>query len=188
LDTDGETPGSREAISQVPKTGGRRWDFIAFLLFFFGDALNFADGRAARPAALKHPTRGCLMQFPEDLLYTESHEWVRKEGGPVVTVGLTEYAQSQLKDIVFVELPQVGAEFRKGDALAVVESVKTVADVYSPLAGKVVEVNLSLKDHPQFLNEDPFGKGWIAKMALTRPEELEALLSAQVYRSGLPEE
>jgi glycine cleavage system H protein len=128
------------------------------------------------------------MQFPENLFYTDSHEWVRKEEGSVVTVGLTEYAQSQLKDIVFVELPQAGAEFRKGDAVGVVESVKTVADVYSPLTGKITEVNLPLKDHPQLLNEDPFGRGWILKMEPARPEEFQSLLSAQAYRSGLPEE
>jgi glycine cleavage system H protein len=128
------------------------------------------------------------MQFPEDLLYTESHEWVKKGEGPVVTLGLTEYAQSQLKDIVFVELPETGAEFRKGDALGVVESVKTVADVYSPLTGKVTDVNIELKAHPQLLNEDPFGRGWMLKMEPARPEELQSLLSAQVYRSGLPEE
>jgi len=87
-----------------------------------------------------------------------------KEEGSKVTIGLTDYAQSQLKDIVYVELPEMGSEFKKGESMGVVESVKTVADIFSPITGKVVETNLTLKDHPQFVNEDPYGKGWIVKM------------------------
>ena len=102
------------------------------------------------------------MEFPEGLLYTESHEWVRDEGSQV-TIGLTDYAQSQLKDIVYVEIPEIGSEFKKGDSIGVVESVKTVADIYSPVTGKVMETNVTLKDHPQFVNEDPYGKGWIGE-------------------------
>jgi glycine cleavage system H protein len=100
------------------------------------------------------------MKFPEDLLYTESHEWVKDEGSQV-TIGLTDYAQSQLKDIVYVDIPEVGSEFKKGDSIGVVESVKTVADIYSPMTGKVTDENFTLKDHPQFVNEDPYGKGWL---------------------------
>ena len=134
------------------------------------------------------------MKFPEGLLYTESHEWVkvgdstlRDEDGQV-TIGLTDYAQSQLKDIVYVEIPEIGSEFKKGDSIGVVESVKTVADIYSPITGKVTDTNFSLKDHPQFVNEDPYGKGWLFKMEIQDREELKELLSAKDYCGSLPEE
>src|SRR5512139_784891 len=104
------------------------------------------------------------MEFPENLLYTESHEWVKVEGNHAV-IGITDYAQGQLKDIVYVELPEIGLEIKKGDSMGSVESVKTLADIYSPLTGKVIETNSALKEHPQFVNEDPFGKGWIVKVA-----------------------
>lgn len=127
------------------------------------------------------------MKFPENLLYSESHEWIR-DGGTQVTIGLTDYAQSQLKDIVFVELPEIGSEFKKGESIGVVESVKTVADLFSPVTGKVVETNLALKDFPQYINEDPYGKGWIIKMEMKDREELKCLLTAKNYRGLLPEE
>lgn len=127
------------------------------------------------------------MSFPGDLLYTESHEWVRKEEN-FATVGITDYAQSQLKDIVYVELPQVGSTFMKGDSLGVVESVKTVADLFSPISGKVIEVNGSLKDHPQFVNEDPYGKGWIVRLEILDPKELDTLLSSTDYEKRVAEE
>ncbi len=126
------------------------------------------------------------MRFPEELLYTESHEWVRDEGR-LVAIGLTDYAQSQLKDIVYVELPELGSVFKKGDSIGVVESVKTVADLFSPITGKVVETNLTLKDHPQFVNQDPYGKGWILKMEASDREEFKTLLSATAYQGLLPE-
>jgi len=134
------------------------------------------------------------MEFPEDLLYTESHEWVkvggstRRDEGSQVSIGLTDYAQSQLKDIVYVELPEVGSEFKKGESIGVVESVKTVADVFSPITGKVVERNLTLKEHPEFINVDPYGKGWIVKMETLEREELKGLLSSKAYQGTLPEE
>jgi len=127
------------------------------------------------------------MKFPEDLLYTESHEWVKDEGGEV-TIGLTDYAQSQLRDIVYVDIPEVGSEFQQGDSLGVVESVKTVADIYSPITGKVTDTNFTLKDHPQFVNEDPYGKGWLVKMEFQDREELKGLLSSKAYQGSLPEE
>jgi len=127
------------------------------------------------------------MEFPEDLLYTESHEWLRDEGSKVI-IGLTDYAQSQLKDIVFVELPEIGSEFKKGESIGVVESVKTVTDVFSPITGKVLETNLALKDHPEFVNVDPYGKGWIIKMEAQVKEELRGLLSSRAYQGLLPEE
>ena len=127
------------------------------------------------------------MEFPENLLYTESHEWVKVEGNHAV-IGITDYAQSQLKDIVYVEFPEIGLEIKKGDSMGSVESVKTLADIYSPLTGKVVETNSALKEHPQFVNEDPFGKGWIVKVAFRDQEELKTLLSAKDYKGSIPEE
>jgi glycine cleavage system H protein len=132
------------------------------------------------------------MDFPEGLLYTESHEWVKVGDSTLrnetsqVTIGLTDYAQCQLKDIVYVELPEIGFEFKKGESIGVVESVKTVADVFSPITGKVVETNLALKDHPEFINVDPYGKGWIVRMEARDKEELRELLSAKAYQSSLP--
>jgi glycine cleavage system H protein len=132
------------------------------------------------------------MEFPEGLLYTESHEWLKvgdstlRDEGEKVKIGLTDYAQSQLKDIVYVELPEIGSEFKKGESIGVVESVKTVTDVFSPITGKVLETNLALKDHPEFVNVDPYGKGWIIKMEAQDKEELRGLLSSQAYQGLLP--
>jgi glycine cleavage system H protein len=127
------------------------------------------------------------MEFPDHLLYTETHEWIKDEGTRV-TVGLTDYAQSQLKDIVYVELPEIGSEFKRGESIGVVESVKTVADIFTPVAGKVVETNLTLRDHPEYINVDPYGKGWIIKMEVLNQEELKDLLSSKTYQGLLPEE
>jgi len=127
------------------------------------------------------------MKFPEGLLYTESHEWVKNEGSQVI-IGLTDYAQSQLKDIVYIDAPETGSEFKKGDSIGVVESVKTVADIYSPITGRVTDTNFTLKDHPQFVNEDPYGKGWLVKMEIQDREELKELLSSKAYQGSLPEE
>ena len=127
------------------------------------------------------------MEFPENLLYSESHEWIRDEGNQV-TIGLTDYAQSQLKDIVYVDLPEIGAEFKKGENIGAVESVKTVADIFSPVTGRIVGKNLALKDHPEFVNIDPYGKGWLVKIELRGREELKELLSSKTYQGGLPEE
>jgi glycine cleavage system H protein len=127
------------------------------------------------------------MEFPDGLLYTESHEWVKDEGDQV-TVGLTDHAQNQLRDIVYVELPEVGTGFKKGESIGVIESVKTAADLFSPVTGKVIETNLGLKDHPQFVNEDPYGKGWIVRMELRNREELKGLLSSKVYQGSIEEE
>ena len=127
------------------------------------------------------------MEFREGLLYTESHEWVKEEGD-TVTIGISDYAQCQMKDVVYVEMPEIGAEFKRGDSIGVVESVKTVADIYSPVSGKVVETNQALKDHPQLINEDPFGKGWIVKIAVRDKSELKGMLSAKDYKKSLPED
>jgi len=127
------------------------------------------------------------MKFPEELLYTESHEWIRDEETHVI-VGLTDYAQSQLKDIVYVELPEIGSKFQKGESIGVVESVKTVADLFSPVNGKVVETNLDLKDHPQYVNEDPYGRGWMVKMEVKDKEDLKGCLSSKAYQGLLSKE
>lgn len=127
------------------------------------------------------------MEFPENLLYSEDHEWVRNEES-FVTIGITDYAQSQLKDIVYVDLPEIGSEYKKGESMGVVESVKTVADIFSPVTGKVIEKNLELKDHPEWVNTDPYGKGWLLRMELREREELNGLLSSKAYQGKLSEE
>jgi glycine cleavage system H protein len=136
------------------------------------------------PVKLPEEQQCSVMTFPEDLLYADTHEWVRDEGGKV-TIGVTDYAQSQLKDVVYVDLPEVGSEFKRGDSIGVVESVKTVADVYTPATGKVTEANFALKDHPEFINEDPYGKGWLIKMEIQNRGELKGLLSSKAYHGSL---
>jgi glycine cleavage system H protein len=111
-----------------------------------------------------------------------------KNEGNQVTVGLTDYAQSQLKDIVYVELPEIGSGFKKGESIGVVESVKTAADLFSPVSGKVIEINVTLKDTPQFINQDPYGKGWVLRMDLRDKGELKGLLTSEAYQRVLPEE
>lgn len=127
------------------------------------------------------------MKFPENLLYSETHEWVREEGDRI-TLGITDYAQKELRDIVYVELPEIGAEFKKGDSIGVVESVKTVTDVFTPVSGRVIERNKELKDHPEYINTDPYGTGWIIQMEIRQREELKELLTAQAYQGLLPKE
>jgi glycine cleavage system H protein len=115
-----------------------------------------------------------------DLLYTESDEWVRIEGN-VATVGITDYAQKKLRDIVGVDLPKLGTKVRIGESLAVVESVKAAADIFSPLSGEVVEVNQELTSTPELLNKDPYGKGWIFKLRVSNQDETKKLLTAEQY-------
>ncbi|WFB34751.1 glycine cleavage system protein GcvH [Kiritimatiellota bacterium B12222] len=127
------------------------------------------------------------MLVPEDLKYTESHEWVRLENG-LCRVGITEFAQSQLADLTFVDLPEVGSTVEAGDEVAVVESVKAASDVYAPLSGEVVEANDALSDSPEKINEDSFGEGWLFVIKPEDPAALEALLTAEAYRELLPKE
>jgi glycine cleavage system H protein len=127
------------------------------------------------------------MEFPEDLKYSKEHEWVLVEGN-VVTVGITDYAQEQLGDIVFVELPALGDKVSKDDAFGVVESVKAVSDVYAPISGKVLEVNDDLPENPEMVNEDPYGDGWMIKVEMNDPEEIEDLMSASEYEEYVAEE
>jgi len=119
-------------------------------------------------------------KVPTELKYTKSHEWVRIEGNRA-TVGITDHAQAQLTDIVFVDLPAVGKTVGKDQSVLVLESVKTVADVYAPGAGTVVEANAELKTHPEWINQDPYGKGWLFRLELTGPVDPATLLSAEAY-------
>ena len=121
-----------------------------------------------------------MANVPADLKYAKSHEWARIQGDEA-TVGITDHAQHELTDIVFVELPQVGKAFKAGEACAVVESVKTASDIYSPLSGEGSAVNKSLGDNPELVNSEPYGGGWFYKIKLTKPEEAAALLSSQHY-------
>ena len=118
--------------------------------------------------------------------YTKDHEWVRVEGD-VATIGITDYAQSQLGDVVYVELPQVGKAVRKGEEAAVVESVKAASEVYAPLSGEVVEVNAKLEGAPQTVNEAPFGDGWFLRLRLRDAEELDGLMDEDAYKQYLAE-
>ena len=121
------------------------------------------------------------MKVPDELLYTKEHEWVKVEGD-VATVGITDYAQDQLGDIIYVELPEVGRKVKQMEAVATVEAVKTAADVYSPVSGEVIETNAKLSEKPELLNEDPYGEGWMFKLKMENPEELKNLLSPEEYR------
>ena len=125
--------------------------------------------------------------YPEDLLYTKEHEWIRVEGD-TATIGITHHAQDALGDIVYVELPKVGAAITAGKSLGSVESVKAVSDIYAPASGEVLEVNGELTAKPEKLNEDPHGAAWLAKVRLSNPGELTSLLSAQAYQNYLKEE
>ena len=116
-----------------------------------------------------------------DLKYTKDHEWVKAEG-KLAQIGITDHAQTELTEIVFVELPSVGKELKAGEILGNVESVKTVSEVFAPVSGSVKEANDKLVDSPEFLNKDPYGQGWIAVIEMTDPGELSALMSASEYR------
>lgn len=118
--------------------------------------------------------------YPGDLLYSESHQWARVEEG-VATVGITDYAQGQLGDIVYVELPRVDDETRRGEPLGSVESVKAVADVNSPVSGRVIESNAALDDAPEQINQDCYGTGWMARIELSDPSEARSMMSAEQY-------
>jgi glycine cleavage system H protein len=122
------------------------------------------------------------MEFPDNLHYTKEHEWVRVEEDGTIVMGVTDYAQEQLGDIVFVELPEVSDDpVTKDEPFAVVESVKAVSDVYAPLTGRVSEVNDELPNSPEVINQDPYGDGWMVRMELDNKDELEELLSAAQY-------
>jgi len=127
-----------------------------------------------------------MSNVPEDCRYTEEHEWIRAEDEAAV-IGITDYAAEQLGDITFVELPSEGDELSAGKVFGCVESVKAVSDIYAPAGGSVTEVNSRLTDEPGLINESPYGDGWICKVSLTDPSELESLLSAEAYAELLEE-
>lgn len=117
---------------------------------------------------------------PEKLKYTKEHEWVKKQESEII-IGITDYAQSELGDIVFVELPNIGDNFNQNDTLGTIEAVKTVADIFSPVSGSIVEVNNEIEDNPEYVNSDPYNKGWLVKIRIEDESCLESLLSSQEY-------
>ena len=120
------------------------------------------------------------MSIMDTLLYTNDHEWIKIEENQGI-IGITDFAQSELGDIVFIEFPDKGDLFQKGDTIGTIEAVKTVADLYAPVSGKIIELNLELDDNAELINSDPFGKGWLIKMELSNPDEKSDLLSAEDY-------
>lgn len=125
--------------------------------------------------------------YPGDLRYSTEHEWVKQEEGNKARIGITFYAQKELGDVVFVDLPQVGDTVEAGDAFAVVESVKAVSDIFAPVSGKVVEVNEALADNPELINSKPYEDGWIAVIEMENPAELDNLLDAEAYQAHIGE-
>ncbi len=121
------------------------------------------------------------MNIPADLKYSKDHEWIRREDDRVV-LGITDFAQSELGDIIFVEFPDVGDTFKQGEVFGTVEAVKTVADLFMPVAGEVVEVNSSLEDNPEQVNSDPYGLGWLVKVRPTDSTQLDSLMDAPAYK------
>ncbi|MBN1546035.1 MAG: glycine cleavage system protein GcvH [Syntrophaceae bacterium] len=118
---------------------------------------------------------------PDDRQYTKEHEWALDNGDGTITMGITDYAQHLLTDIVYVELPDIGKKVKQMDPVTVIESVKSVSDIYSPVSGEVVAVNDLLQDKPELVNEDAFGEGWIVKIAMSEPSELDGLMDAAAY-------
>ena len=123
-----------------------------------------------------------MSNIPSDLKYTKSHEWVRV-AGDTATIGISDHAQQELTDIVFVELPEAGRRVKTGEACAVVESVKTASDIYAPLSGEITESNKTVADEPALANSDPYGQGWFFKIKLASPDELKSLLSPEQYKA-----
>jgi len=122
------------------------------------------------------------LNIPADLKYTKEHEWIKVDGNKAA-IGITDYAQGELGDVVFVELPAVGSEVKAMESFGTIEAVKAVSDLFSPICGRVIEVNEILEDNPMVVNRDPYGDGWMIKVEMNDSSELEALLSAEDYRS-----
>ena len=122
------------------------------------------------------------MNFPENLKYTAEHEWIRIEGN-YGWVGITDYAQSELGDVVFIEIPAVGTKVEKGKSLGTIEAVKAVSDLFAPVSGEIVEVNAEVKDHPEIVNKDPYVNGWMVKIIIADITQANALLNVQAYKS-----
>ncbi len=127
------------------------------------------------------------MNAPSELLYSKEHEWVLQEDD-IATIGITDHAQAELGDVVFVELPEVGARFSAADPFGTVESVKAVSEIYMPVSGEIVEINKALVDSPQQVNDDPYGEGWIIRTRLEDPTELKGLMSSQAYSQYVKDE
>ena len=123
--------------------------------------------------------------IPDELMYTKEHEWVARTGADTVRIGITHYAQEQLGDVVFVQLASAGESASQGDSLGEVESTKSVSDVYSPVAGEIVARNNALDTHPELVNSDPYGEGWMVELRLSDPSALDGLLDAEGYRAVL---
>ena len=122
-----------------------------------------------------------MSDVKEDLKYTDSHEWLKVDGN-IAKVGITDHAQTELTDIVFVELPEAGKELKKGDELCVVESVKSVSEIYAPVSGKIVKVNEKLEDSPETINESPYDDGWLVEIEMANQSEIDQLLNADAYK------
>jgi glycine cleavage system H protein len=129
-----------------------------------------------------------MSNTPADLRYASTHEWVRPDGDGVFTIGISDHAQQLLGDMVFVELPDLGAEVGTGDDIAVAESVKAASDVYAPISGEIVAVNEDLEDAPELVNSDPYGDGWLFKIRAEDPEEVEGLLDSEAYQGTIEDE
>ena len=127
------------------------------------------------------------MDFPEELRYTEEHEWIRDDGGKA-TIGVTEYAQQRLGDVVFVEMPETGMKINKGEAFGVIESVKAASDIFIPVSGEVTGINLTLEDHPEYINQSPYGNGWIIEIRMSDAAELQELMDHEKYRVFVEQE
>ena len=127
-----------------------------------------------------------MSEIPKGLIYTKEHEWIKVEGNEI-TVGITDYAQNALTDVVWVELPELGVSVKSMDSFANVESVKSVSEIYAPISGEVIEINEDLEDAPETVNTDPYGDGWICRMSMDNPGELDALLDAAAYKSLIEE-
>lgn len=123
------------------------------------------------------------MNFPSELKYTKDHEWIKLVDGNIALVGVTEYAQSELGDIVFVDINTVGSSFKADDVFGTVEAVKTVSDLFLPVDAKIVEVNPALESKPELINSDPYSEGWMAKIELENPADLDGLLDAEAYKA-----
>ncbi len=122
------------------------------------------------------------MNFPADLKYTNDHEWVRVDGNLAV-IGITDHAQGELGDIVYVDIPEDVAEIKSGDTFGTIEAVKTVADLLAPISGKIVEINTSLNDAPEVVNNDPYGDGWMVKVEMSNPSEVDSLMDVDAYKA-----
>lgn len=122
------------------------------------------------------------MKFPDELKYTREHEWVRDNGDDTATIGITDFAQSELGDIVFVEIEEAGTSLEQNDVFGTVEAVKTVSDLFAPITGEILEINSDLEDDPELVNSNPYGSGWLIKVSIANPDELGELLSAEEYK------